>query len=72
MRHCITKSDIEALKYAIFAIEAETGDAFGEDECNGKRCYKHCGDRDCCMLRAKLMLGRVLKKAEKRKAAANA
>lgn len=60
-----TASDIEAIKYAIFVIEANTGDCFGEDECNGKRCYKHCGDRNCCMLRAKLMLSRILKKIKK-------
>lgn len=71
MRYCITKSDIEAIKYAIFVIEADTGDCFGEGECNGKRCFKHCGDRDCCMLRAKMMLGRILKKAEDTNGATN-
>ena len=55
-----------AIKYAIGAIETETGNSFGEDECNGKRCYRHCGDRDFCLLRAKLLLSGVLRRAERR------
>ena len=48
----ITRADMAAIKYAIGAIETETGDSFGEDECNGKRCYRHCRDRAFCLLRA--------------------
>ena len=64
--YSITQSDIEIIKYAIFVIEAETGDCFGEDECHGKRCFKHCGERNCCMLRAKLGLNRIVKKTVKK------
>ena len=64
MGYKLTKSDIENLKYVINAIEAEAGDCFGEDECNGKRCFKHCGCRGCCLLRAKLNVSRIIKKAE--------
>ena len=63
MRYCLTNSDIANLNYVLNAIESETGDAFGEDECNGKRCFKHCGDRNCCLLRARLQIKRLIKKA---------
>ena len=64
MGYKLTKSDIENLKYVVNAIEAETGNSFGEDECNGKRCFKHCGERGACLLRAKLSVSRIIKKAE--------
>lgn len=67
MNYTITDADVENIKYAISAIEAETGDAFAEDECNGKRCFKHCGERKSCLLRAKLVLGRIVSKATKAK-----
>ena len=63
MNYKITESDVKNIKYAISAIEAETGDAFAEDECNGRRCFKHCGDRNSCLLRAKLVLGRIVANA---------
>ena len=62
----ITRADMAAIKYAIGAIETETGNSFGEDECNGKRCYRHCRDRAFCLLRAKLLLSGVVRRAEKR------
>lgn len=62
----ITRADTAAIKYAIGAIETETGNSFGEDECNGKRCYRHCRDRASCLLRAKLLLSGVVRRAEKR------
>ena len=69
MNYTITDADVKNIKYAISAIEAETGYAFAEDECNGKRCFKHCGDRNSCLLRAKLVLGRIVSKATKVKGA---
>ena len=71
MNYTITDADVKNIKYAISAIEADTGDAFGEDECNGKRCFKHCGDRNSCLLRAKLVLGRIVAKATKARGATN-
>lgn len=65
MKYTITESDVEHIKYAISAIEADTGNTFAEDECNGKRCFKHCGDRPSCLLRAKLVLERIVSKATK-------
>ena len=71
MNYTITESDVKAIKYAISAIEAETGNTFAEDECNGRRCFKHCLDRNSCLLRAKLVLGRIVAKATKAKGASN-
>ena len=69
MNYTITDADVKNIKYAISAIEAYTGNTFAEDECNGKRCFKHCGDRNSCLLRAKLVLGRIVSKATKVKRA---
>ena len=41
MNYTITESDVENIKYAISAIEADTCNTFAEDECNGKRCFKN-------------------------------
>lgn len=67
MSFTITESDVKNIKFAITAIETETGNTFAEDECNGKRCFKHCGERDYCLLRAKLLLGRIVAKTTKMK-----
>lgn len=71
MNYTITEPDVKAIKYAISAIEADTGNAFAEDECNGRRCFKHCRDRNSCLLRAKLVLGRIVAKATKVKGPTN-
>lgn len=66
MSEGITRADMAAIKYAIGEIETETGDSFGEDECSGKRCYRHCGERAFCLLGAKLLLSGVVRRAERR------
>ena len=71
MNYTITDADVENIKYAISAIEADTGNAFAEDGCNGKRCFKHCGDRNSRLLRAKLVLERIVSNATKVKGATN-
>lgn len=71
MNYTITESDVKNIKYAIDAIESYTGNTFAEDECNGNRCFKHCGDRNSCLLRAKLVLERIVSKATKVKGATN-
>lgn len=70
MNYKITESDVKNIKYAISVIEAETGDAFAEDECNGRRCFKHCLERNSCLLRAKLVLKRIVAKATRVKGVA--
>lgn len=64
MGYELTKADVANLEYVMKAVEAETGDAFGEDECNGKRCVKRCGERKCCLLRSRTMLGKLIGKAK--------
>lgn len=71
MNYTITEADIKNINYAISVIEADTGNAFADDECNGKRCFRRCGSRNSCLLRAKLVLERIVAKATKAKGAIN-